>query len=103
VPIDFDLAKAASLVMAEPIRWRESTFQSCRDAFMSGEDYMYLEQPLGAGRIATNQPFGSQLFRRAIATQLGIPQEYNWRDHPHTEVITETIQMLALDLQAAVS
>jgi ATP adenylyltransferase len=59
---------------------------------ISASDYLYVEQPLGYGRFAVHDQFGSQIFRKAIAARAGFPGEFNWRDYPKLENITRTIQ-----------
>jgi hypothetical protein len=72
--------------------WKPAGFEECRSAHLAGQDYLYLEQPVGFGRIATHRDFGSQVFRRAIAATLGVPTEYNWRENPQLPKIQATIR-----------
>ena len=73
VPVAFDLASVAKPLLPKDLLWTYTGMEGCRIAFRRGEDYLYVEQPIGVGRIATHQGFGSQLLRRAIATQIGVP------------------------------
>jgi hypothetical protein len=66
----------------------------CVAAHRKGDDYLYLEQPIGCGRIATCRDFGSQLFRRAIASRLDIPGQYNWREHHQESNVMGTIRTI---------
>lgn len=91
VPVAFDLAAVVSSFLPEEVFWSEAGLEECRAAFGRGEDYLYLEQPIGAGRIATHQGFGSQLFRRAIATRIGALTQFNWREYPQTPNVSATI------------
>jgi ATP adenylyltransferase len=94
VPIRFDLGTAVLPLMPRSVEWSEADLDDCKRAFESGLDYLYLEQPLGRGRIAVHDRFGSQLFRRAIASHLGIEDEYNWREYPKVENILSTARTL---------
>lgn len=93
VPIEFDLPQAAMTFMPVNAFWREhATWHDCREAFLGQHDYLYVEQPLGKGLIALNDNFGSQVFRKTIAARLGVPNEFNWREHPHVDVIAATVR-----------
>ena len=94
VPLQFDLEIEVSPFLPGNTKWNAAGIQECQDAHDRGEDYLYLEQPSGAGRIATHNQFGSQLFRRAIATHIGLPDQYNWRSYAHFSNVQATIQRL---------
>lgn len=91
VPIRFDLISAARLYLPEGVQWQDGNLSKCRSAFLQGRDYLYIEQPLGHGQIAFHKEFGSQIFRKAIASRIGMPDQYNWRDYPQHGNIAETI------------
>ncbi|MDQ1405963.1 MAG: hypothetical protein QOG55_1592 [Acidobacteriaceae bacterium] len=95
LPLSFDLVQAAQVFMPSESRWTNATLETCQDAFKSGKDYLYIEQPVGTGRIATHSQFGGQIFRKAIAAQLGVPGKFNWRDYPYTENVNRTVQTLS--------
>jgi diadenosine tetraphosphate (Ap4A) HIT family hydrolase len=92
VPIGFDLAAAAAPFMPPDASWSNATWKSCRAAFEEGQDYLYLEQPIGNGRITVHDDFGSQVFRRAIASRLGVPEQFSWREYPAIETVARTVQ-----------
>jgi ATP adenylyltransferase len=93
VPVDFDLAGAAEAFMPGDVRWHENAaWGDCRKAFLDQSDYLYLEQANRPSLIATHDNFGNQVFRRAIAAQMGIPQQFNWREHPRIDVIGDTVR-----------
>jgi diadenosine tetraphosphate (Ap4A) HIT family hydrolase len=94
LPLDFDLRTAAEPFAPPELGWAPATLESCRTAFHEGQDYLFVEQPIGNGFIASHRELGSQVLRRAIASRLGVPDQFNWREHPHTEVISRTIQAL---------
>jgi ATP adenylyltransferase len=90
VPIPFDLESAVAPFLPPATHWLAAGAQECHDAYLRREDYLYLEQPIGVGRIATHDDFGGQLFRRGIAAALGLPDEYNWREHSHLSNVAAT-------------
>ncbi|MCI0624735.1 MAG: hypothetical protein L0387_24335 [Acidobacteria bacterium] len=92
VPLDFDLSSAMQPFLPASSGWRKAALADCRAAIRDGDAYLYLEEPSGNRLIARHQNFGSQLFRRAIATQLGVPREYDWLDHPQLQNIAGTIR-----------
>jgi len=94
VPVSFDLSSAVTPFLPEGVVWSEAGLEECRAAFIQGEDYLYLEQPIGAGRIATHQGFGSQLFRRAIALRTGALNQFNWREYPQLPKVYATIDKM---------
>jgi len=94
VPIGFDLISAARPYLPRDIQWSDADLYKCRSAFAQGRDYLYVEQLFGHARIAVHDEFGSQIFRKAIASQLGVPDRYSWRDYPQHENITRTIESL---------
>ncbi|MCI0722878.1 MAG: hypothetical protein L0338_28495 [Acidobacteria bacterium] len=92
VPVQFDLASAVTPFLPEDADWSRGGLAECRSAFHRGEDYLYLEQPIGAGRITTHRALGSQLFRRAIASRVGTPNQFDWREHPELPNVIATIK-----------
>jgi len=97
VPVGFDLILAAQPYLPKDIRWTHGDLYECRSAFARGDDYLYVEQPIGKGHIAVHAKFGSQIFRKAIASQLGVPGRYNWREYPNHEKISQTIENIKAD------
>ncbi len=91
VPLSFDLCLAAAPFLPPGVVWSQGSFADCQSAHQKGHDYLYLEQPIGCGRIATHPAFGSQLFRRAIAARLGMPHKFNWREYPALSNVLATI------------
>jgi len=103
VPISFDLVQAAAAFMPQDASWVDARPESCRAAFGSGNDYLYVEQPIGCGRIAVHSGFGSQVLRKAIAAGIGKLDRSSWRDYPEIEVVARTIQTLSPVCEGAVS
>ncbi len=94
LPISFDLSAEVAPLLPTGTTWASASIGDCKMAHGRGEDYLYLEQPVGSGRLATHQRFGSQLFRRAVATRLGVPEEYNWREHDQVQTVRATIHRI---------
>lgn len=89
-PLEFDLATAALPFMPNQTTWRDAGPEDCRSAYKLGKDYLYIEQPLGVGRIAIADAFGSQILRRTIAKEIGKPDEFNWREYPQIANVDAT-------------
>jgi ATP adenylyltransferase len=108
-PINFDLHATVTPFLPPDVTWSDAGLEQCAAAFCQGKDYLYLEQPLGRGRIATHGGFGSQLFRRAIAVQIGEPDHFNWREYPILPNVFATIKKVSakravsLQMEAAVA
>ena len=96
VPIHFDLLAEVTPLLPTTIRWQPADIRDCKPIYRRGEDYLYLEQPIGSGRLATHQRFGSQLFRRAIASHLGVPKKYNWREYDQRPNVMATVDRVRL-------
>jgi ATP adenylyltransferase len=92
VALKFDLLSAVQPFLPKDVSWSPASFAECKTLHRKGDDYLYLEQPIGLGRIASHREFGSQLFRRAIAAQIGVPDQFSWREHPQFSNISATIQ-----------
>lgn len=97
VPLSFNLEAEASLFLPSGVNFSAATWDHCRQAFLDGSDYLYLEQPLGTGRIALSNNFGSQVFRKAIAAHLRVPERFNWREFPQIENVARTALALGCD------
>jgi hypothetical protein len=92
VALKFDLFAAVQPFLPKDVLWSSGSFAECKNVHRRGDDYLYLEQPIGSGRIASHREFGSQLFRRAIASQIGIPDQFSWREYPQLSNVSATIQ-----------
>jgi diadenosine tetraphosphate (Ap4A) HIT family hydrolase len=103
VPLLFDLSNEILPLMPSGAAWKPAGIDDCRAAYLRGEDYLYFEQPIGSGRIATHDRFGSQLFRRAVASHIGIPQQYNWREFEQEPIVMATIRRIRAWQESGVS
>jgi ATP adenylyltransferase len=95
VPAAFDIGQAARPFMPNDAEWVRASWIECREAHQAGKDYLYFEQPLGYGRIATHSEFESQVFRRVIASEIGRPGDFNWREHPELSTVARTINVFS--------
>jgi ATP adenylyltransferase len=91
VPADIDLESAMCSKLPKGASWRPADFSQCRLASSKGEGYLYYEQPLNVGRIAIATDFEGQLFRRGLAEQLGLTNQYRWREYPQLQNVRKTI------------
>jgi diadenosine tetraphosphate (Ap4A) HIT family hydrolase len=92
VPSLVDVRSAVQTFLPEGTWWSRALMTDCQTANREGQDYLYLEQPIGVGFMATHRAFGSQLFRKAIASEIGTPDEFNWREHPQIPKVMATIR-----------
>lgn len=95
VPLHFDLKEATNQVASTEMVWGPANIRDCRTAHVGGQDYIYIEQPVGQGIIAKGGSFGSQLIRRAIANRLGMANEFDWRENPHVHRIIATMSTIS--------
>jgi ATP adenylyltransferase len=68
-----------------------SDLAPARAAVESGLDYLYLRTESGEQWLSVGVDMPSQAFRRVIAREQGRPHEFNWRSHPHMDVVRQTI------------
>jgi ATP adenylyltransferase len=95
VPLTFDIEEAARPFMPHDSEWSKASWSECQEAHLAGRDYLYFEQPFGYGRISMHPDFGSQVFRKAIASQIGRPDQFNWREFPELDTVARTINVFA--------
>lgn len=97
VPFAGDLSKSVEPFMPDDSSWTEATLFDCVVAHEKGDDYLYYEQPLNVGRISRCEGFSSQIFRKAIASSVGLLAEFNWRQFPQHSRVTDTIESLVTE------
>jgi diadenosine tetraphosphate (Ap4A) HIT family hydrolase len=59
----------------------------------NGIPYLYYENQQRKSFITTNDNIPSQLFRKALAFNVDLPNEYDWKNYPFTENIHKTINI----------
>ncbi len=93
VPLEFDIIELAQ--SDNSILWSSvSSLDAVRTQISPDSEYLYVsafgEALLGSPRQPT-----SQWFRRLIANQMGVPEEWNYREFPKLDVVRETKSRLA--------
>lgn len=97
VPLPFDLLEAVAERCNGTIDWQSSAEgKSPLDVLPKAGEYVALwseaaQQPM-VGNV--RRPI-SQWIRRVIADKLGIGAEWNYRSHPQTDQVRQTLKMLA--------
>ena len=96
VPSPCDLIAGIPRVSNVELRWkRVRGLQDTEEAFQSGMSYLYVEQPANAHWIADASNVPGQLFRRVIAENLGINDQFDWRFNPMEENVHSTVRTLS--------
>lgn len=86
---------AAVQNFAPELKWVDAAdLRVSRAAFHSGCDYLLFRERGGTTRLSTSRISRSQFFRRAIAAQLGIPNQFDYRTHPHLSNVAATLAAL---------
>ncbi len=95
VPTRFDLLNQVNDMFSEALTWKKVTgITATREVASRGLSYLYFHSAAMGSVIATHPAFGSQLFRRALASCLGRPKRYDWRDDPETSNVNLTVSAL---------
>src|SRR5438105_3249040 len=81
--------------VAPNIRWtRVESFKAIRYHLLAGNGYWFLQQPYGSGGcsvgVCMNGEPPNQLFRKVIATSLGCPEAFDWKDTSGEDRIAAT-------------
>jgi ATP adenylyltransferase len=94
VPLACDLLRYVRPFVPAGLLWQAGNWDKRNQAYTAGLDYLYLKPDGGEGLIGVSDDFGSQVFRRAIATSLGLGDQFSWREYRHIEIVNETIETL---------
>lgn len=93
VPTECPLLVGAKKV--SDLQWTEvEGLRAAVGYFQHSAPYLYVEQS-GSSYMAPAQDAPSQLFRRVIASHIGSPESFNWRDDPKRENVIATVDELA--------
>jgi len=65
-----------------------------RGLHSSGKAYVYVKQPDGLTTYCTPPSLPCQSVRKVIARQLGMPNKYDYRSHPHATNVKRTVERL---------
>jgi hypothetical protein len=56
--------------------------------------YLFVQENDGSRRVYDGQNVPTQLVRRIITSQLGIPERWHWRDYPGQDELVATYHAL---------
>ncbi len=98
LPLNCDLIKYVQPFVPRDLVWEQAGWDGRSDAYSHGLDYLYLRQEGQSGLLAVSEDFGSQVFRKAVASYLGIGNNFNWRAYPQLETVAKTMQAVAAAL-----
>lgn len=73
---------------------RVSQVQGPSTCFAAGKSYLYCEQKGDDAYVLTDTSIKSQSFRRVLAEHIGLPDHYNWREHPYLHNAAQTVQTI---------
>jgi hypothetical protein len=90
LPVTRNLIADIPRVSDVHLKWEyASGLNSIRSFLESSSPYLYVEQD-GHAFIADATEAPSQLFRRVVAYQAGMPSMFNWREHPMAQKVMQT-------------
>jgi ATP adenylyltransferase len=101
LPLNCDLLNYVQPFVPTDLAWEPCGWGGRSDAYSNGLDYLYLRQEGQGGLLAVSEDFGSQVFRKAVASYLGIENHFNWRANPRLETVAKTMQAVASALSAS--
>lgn len=99
VPLDCDIVQFIEPFVLPALDWIPAAWDERSRAYQTGQDYLYFKQEGSAGHLAVSADFGSQVFRKAIASYLGVLNEFNWRENPQFAVVNRTIEVFGVAAQ----
>jgi ATP adenylyltransferase len=94
LPLDCDLLTYVRPFVSPSIDWKGCNWEDLAQAYAAGLDYLYIRQEGKPALLAVCQDFGSQVFRKAVASFLSMDSQFNWRDYPQIETVARTIGTL---------
>lgn len=94
VPLECDLLTCVRPFVPATTEWKACDWDDLAKAHAAGLDYLYFRPEGRNGLMALSQDFGSQVFRKAIASFLRLESEFNWREYPQVETVSRTIGAL---------
>lgn len=94
-PLKFSLRRAVNDTFPN-VNWKPlSDISATQSLFKSQRGYSLLKEPDEGRMYWCSPPVGvSQMFRRAIAAEIGIPAEFDYRTHPHLSNVSQTLAVL---------
>jgi ATP adenylyltransferase len=94
LPLDCDLLTYVRPFVPTSVEWKACDWEDLAKAHAAGLDYLYFRPEGQNGLMVVSQDFGSQVFRKAVASFLCLESEFSWRDHPQMEAVSRTIGAL---------
>jgi ATP adenylyltransferase len=94
VPTDCDLFSYVRPFVSPSLEWKICTRECLAAAYSAGMDYLFLQHEGEAPLMATAQDFGSQVFRKALSSFLGMENQFSWREYPRYAIVKQTILTL---------
>ena len=92
LPLACDLRHYSEPLIPASSQWRKCGWSEKAEAYKAGLDYLYLQSGGDDALITVAEDFGSQVFRRAISSYLGVEREFSWRLYPRHDVVARTIE-----------
>lgn len=99
VPLDCDILSFLEPFVPSSLEWLPADWEERSQAYRTGQDYLYFKQEGSVGQVAVLADFGSQVFRKAIASYLGVLNEFNWRENPQLAIVNRTIEVFNVAAQ----
>ena len=94
LPFGGDILRYVAPFVPKDLEWKPCNWNERAEAYETGQDYLYFMAQGSEGRIALSSDFGSQIFRRAISSYLGVPDEFGWREYPRLTIVGRTIDVV---------
>jgi ATP adenylyltransferase len=95
-PLHFSLRKAVNDRFPS-VKWKAlADIAVTKSLFELREGYGLVIEPNEEIAYWCSPPVGvTQMFRRVIAAETGIPEEFDYRTHPHLSIVTQTLARLS--------
>lgn len=95
-PIDGPILEFAEQNNPDSINWTEvSSFKAISEFHDAGEEYLFYQDHDGPLMVGTSPQINSQLFRRAMAENMGSPEKFDWNDYPMARNVQATVSELS--------
>jgi len=95
VPLACDLLSFVEPFVPASLEWKACNWEDLEQAHVHGLDYLYLRPDGKTALMAVCEDFGSQVFRKAVASFLCMESEFSWREFPQMERVAQTIGTLS--------
>lgn len=101
VGLNTDLIEHSTNNFKLPAIWEKiDTVNRTADAFAERVPYLFVENENGEQWLLKHHGIGSQMLRKVIASQRGLADYFDWKQHAFPENVTQTICDLAPRLQS---